>query len=153
MKLQQPQSLCIDTQPRRKGSWFENLIDESFPSLVCRSTYLHVCFHRLSPLLVLPTNITVTGPGQIKLGQCKTRLPADVLGGRFIGKIIRLDYFCFPFLIRAPSRISCTYPSRSHTDFPRYSVKSLLLLFPNFILHGSGLLELPSVGEWFQPSW
>ena len=70
----------MDTQPRRNGSWFENLIDESFPSLVCYF-YLHVCFYRLSLLLVLPTDITVTSPEQIELGQCKTaKIVCDVLG-------------------------------------------------------------------------
>ena len=154
MKLQQTQIHCIDTQPRRNGSWFENLIDESFPSPVC-CIYLHVCFYRLSPLLVLTTNITVKSPGQIKLRQCKTtRIACRRFRGRSIGKIIRLDNFCFLLLIRAPSEsyIPCTYPLRSDMDFPRFSVKYLLPLFPNFTLHGSGLLELPSVGVWFQPS-
>ena len=81
MKLQQTQSHCIDTQPRRNGSWYESLIDESFRLLVC-SIYLHVCIYRLSPLLVLPTNIIVTSPGQIKLGQCKTtRITCRRFGG------------------------------------------------------------------------
>ena len=138
MKFQQTQIRCIDTQPRRNGSWFENLIDESFRLLVC-SIYLHVCFCRLSPLLVLPTNITVTSPGQIKLGQCKTtRIACRRFGGDPSGKLF--DWITSAFFVSyvAPSYISCTFfPSRSDVDFPRFSVKYLLPLFPNFTLPGA----------------
>ena len=105
MKLQQTDALYRHTATE-EWQLVQNLIDEFFRLLVC-SNYSYVCFyHRLSPLVVLPTNITVTSPGEIKLGQCRTtRIACRHFRGRSIRKIIRLDYFCFLFLKGAPSRI------------------------------------------------
>ena len=137
----------------------QNLIDESFRLLVrvC-SIYSHVCFyHRLSSLLVVPTNITVTSPGQIDLGNAGLQgLPADTLGGDPSGKLFDWITSAFFFsYVRPLASLLLIHRvlTRIDTDFPRFSIKYLLALFPKFILHGSGLLELPSVGEWFQPSW